>query len=182
MVKGKIPLGDATSCIPAKPSSNPGFTSASALRESAANEPPSARSAPWPPATAPGSSLAGARAPPHSSRPCGSPVRHRQSADGPAHRAREKTRGSVRHPIPTLLPMLGEWHRVSRFRWPQRGFPPVLLAAASASRLRSAVRMLAMSWLPSWQAYSYRGRSVRVMGTDTVQGVVQTVGSVMVHS
>ena len=122
------------------------------------------------------------RAPPHSPRPCGSPVRHRQSADGPAHRARERTRGSLRHAIPTLLPILREWYRVSRSRWPQRGFPPVLLAAASASRLRSAVRMLAMSWLPSWQAYSYRGRSVRVMGTDTVQGVVQTVGSVMVHS
>ena len=118
----------------------------------------------------------------HSPRPCGSPVRHRQSADGPAHRARERTRGSLRHAIPTLLPILREWYRVSRSRWPQRGFPPVLLAAASASRLRSAVRMLAMSWLPSWQAYSYRGRSVRVMGTDTVQGVVQTVGSVMVHS
>jgi len=75
------------------------------------------------------------------------------------------------------------WQSLDRFdSRPQRGFPPVLLAAASASRLRSAVRMLAMSWLPSWQAYSYRGRSVRVMGTDTVQGVVQTVGSVMVHS
>jgi len=63
------------------------------------------------------------RAPPHSPRPCGSPVRHRQSADGPAHRARERTRGSLRHAIPTLIPMLREWYRVSRSRWPQRGFP-----------------------------------------------------------
>ena len=125
---------------------------------------------------------AGARAPPHSPRPCGSPVRHRQSADGPAHRARERTRGSLRHAIPTLLPMLREWYRVSRSSWPQRGFPSAPLAASSASRFRSPARMFPMSWFPSWQAYSYRRWSLRAMGMDTVQGFVQTVGSVIVHS
>ena len=125
---------------------------------------------------------AGARAPPHSPRPCGSPVRHRQSADGPAHRARERTRGSLRHAIPTLLPMLREWYRVSRSSRPQRGFPSAPLAASSASRFRSPARMFPMSWFPSWQAYSYRRWSLRAMGMDTVQGFVQTVGSVIVHS
>ena len=132
--------------------------------------------------TGTGVSHAGARAPPHSPRPCGSPVRHRQSADGPAHRARERTRGSLRHAIPTLLPILREWYRVSRSRWPQRGFPSAPLAASSASRFRSPARMFPMSWFPSWQAYSYRRWSLRAMGMDTVQGFVQTVGSVIVHS
>ena len=122
------------------------------------------------------------RAPPHSPRPFGSPVRHRQSADGPAHRARERTRGSLPHAIPTLLPMLREWYRVSRSRWPQREFPSAPLAASSASRFRSPARMFPMSWFPSWQAYSYRRWSLRAMGMDTVQGFVQTVGSVIVHS
>ncbi len=96
--------------------------------------------------------------------------------------ARERTRGSLRHAIPTLLPILREWYRVSRSRWPQRGFPSAPLAASSASRFRSPARMFPMSWFPSWQAYSYRRWSLRAMGMDTVQGFVQTVGSVIVHS
>jgi hypothetical protein len=39
-----------------------------------------------------------------------------------------------------------------------------------------------MPRLPSWQAYSNIGWSLSVMGTDAVQGLVQTVGSFTVNS
>ena len=60
--------------------------------------------------------------------------------------------------------------------------PSAAASAAIRSRLRLISWMWRMSWLPSWQPYSYIGPSVLIIGTSALHGLCHVVGSSMVNS